>query len=135
MRFVIKFFDRLEDHVRGGLSRFPLVYSLIGGTGVILFWRGIWHTADNLQVMTSWGKVLFSGPGSTILGLLILLMTGLFVSVFIGDQIIMSGLKHDKKLIEKSEDEIEEELVELQKEKQILQKIEISLEKMQEDKN
>ncbi len=135
MRFVIKFFDRLEDHVRGGLSRFPLIYSLIGGTGVILFWRGIWHTADYLQKTTPWGKVIFSGPGSTILGLIILLMTGLFVSVFIGDQIIMSGLKHDKKLIEKSEDEIEEELVELQKEKQILHKIENSLEKMQEDKN
>ncbi len=69
------------------------------------------------------------------MGLIILLMTGLFVSVFIGDQIIMSGLKHDKKLIEKSEDEIEEELVELQKEKQILHKIENSLEKLQEDKD
>lgn len=134
MRFVIKFFDRLEDHVRGGLSRFPLIYSLIGGTGVILFWRGVWHTADYFQKTSQFGSVVFSGVGSMFLGLVILLMTGLFVSVFIGDSIIMSGLKHDKKLIEKSEDEIEEELVELQKEKQILQKIEYSLEKMQEDR-
>lgn len=134
MRFIIKFFDHLEDHVRGGLSHYPLMYSLIGGTGVVLFWRGVWHTADDLQVMTWWGKILFSGPGSTLLGLTILLMTGLFVSIFIGDHIIMSGLKHDKKLIEKSEDEIEEELEEIQQEKRVLQKIESSLEKMQESK-
>lgn len=132
MHFIFKFFDKLEDRVRGGLSHYPLTYSLIGGTGVILFWRGIWHTADTLQKTTSWGSLIFSGPGSAILGLTILLMTGLFVSIFIGDHIIMSGLKHDKKLIEKSEDEIEEELEELKEEKRMLQKIESNLEKLQE---
>jgi hypothetical protein len=31
MRSILKFFDKLEDHVRGALSHFPLFYSLFGG--------------------------------------------------------------------------------------------------------
>lgn len=121
MKSIIKFFDKLEDHVRGALSHYPLFYSLFGGAGVVLFWRGIWHTADNLENGTRLGGVIFSGPGSIILGLVILLITGLFVSTFIGDSIIMSGIRKDKKLIEKTEDEIEEELAE---EKEVLENIE-----------
>ena len=35
--------------------------------------------------------------------------TGLFVSFFIGDRIILSGLKHKKKVEEKTEAEVREE--------------------------
>ena len=132
MKLIIRFFDKLEDHIRERLAHYPLFYSLIGGTGVVLFWRGVWHTADSLQQRSYLGSLLFSGPGSALLGMTVLLMTGLFVSVFIGDSIIMSGLKHDKKLIEKSEDEIEEELQELKREKTVLHKIEEGLERMEE---
>jgi putative Mn2+ efflux pump MntP len=38
-----------------------------------------------------------------------LLATGLFVSFFIGDQIILSGIKREKKLVEKAETEVKEE--------------------------
>jgi hypothetical protein len=102
MRSILKFFDKLEDHVRGALSHFPLFYSLFGGAGVVLFWRGVWHTADALEDGSKIGSLIFSGPGSMVLGLIILLMTGLFVSTFIGDSIIMSGIRKDKKLIEKN---------------------------------
>lgn len=95
------FFDRLEDHIREALSRAPIFYALIGGVGIVLFWRGVWHTADMFP--------FFDGPVSVIIGALILLSTGLLVSVFIGDQIIISGLRKEKKLTEKTEGEVEAE--------------------------
>ena len=36
-------------------------------------------------------------------------MTGLFISVFIGERIIISGLKNEKKTTDKSEGEINKE--------------------------
>ena len=38
-----------------------------------------------------------------------MLMTGLFVSFFIGERIVISGLKHDKKVFDKTAAEIAEE--------------------------
>jgi hypothetical protein len=98
---IIRFFDKLEDKIRGHLSRYPLIYSLIVGVGVILFWRGIWHTADMYEFM--------SGPVSIFLGVVILGLTGVLVSSFIGNSILMTGLKGSKKLTEKTIDEINEE--------------------------
>lgn len=110
---IINFFDLLEDHVRGYMSRTPIIYSFLGGMGVILFWRGLWHTADYLQSETIIGSVLFSGPGSLLLGLCILLMSGLFVSIFIGESIVMSGMRQERKITKKTETELEEEKIDL----------------------
>ena len=106
VRAVITFFDKLEDKIRAFLSRLPILYAIIGGAGVVLFWKGVWETAGYAHIL--------NGPGSIILGLVILLSTGLLVSVFIGDSIIMSGFKREKKLAEKTESEVrsEEELIE-----------------------
>ena len=106
MKTVVHFFDVMEDHVRIGLSHHPFIYSIVGGTGVVLFWRGVWHTADALQGLGGVFGILFSAGGCIILGILILISTGLFVALFIGDSIIMSGISRDKKVIEKTEDEI-----------------------------
>lgn len=117
------FFDKLEDVIRGKLSKHPFIYGFLGGSGVILFWRGVWHSADFLQTRLGEaaldyvspevadklglvGAVLFSGPGSMVFGILILLLSGLFVSVFIGDSILISGLRHEKKITEKTEGEV-----------------------------
>jgi hypothetical protein len=62
-----------------------------------------------------------------VIGILILLITGLLVSTFIGDSIIISGIRKDKKLIEKTEQEIEAEIKVEDEEKNILQKIEEDL--------
>lgn len=109
LKIIIYPFDRLEDKVRGRLSHHPFVYAFFGGSGVILFWRGIWHAADYLQNNTYWGSIVFSSLGSMILGAVILLLSGLFVAVFIGDSIIMSGIRGEKKLVEKTEEEIDRE--------------------------
>ena len=45
---IVKFFDKLEDKTRAMLSRMPILYAFVGGIGVVLFWRGVWHTTDFL---------------------------------------------------------------------------------------
>ena len=46
---------------------------------------------------------------SLIVSTIVLLLTGLFTSFFVGDTILISGLKKEKKLIEKTEDEVDRE--------------------------
>ncbi|MEK7184825.1 MAG: hypothetical protein AAB683_01670, partial [Patescibacteria group bacterium] len=102
------FFDKFEDKVRRHLSRFPIVYTLLGGIAIVLFWRGIWHTADILQAKGGFFGFIFYEPINTLIVTFILLATGLFVSSFIGDAILVSGLKQQKKLHEKTEKEVRE---------------------------
>lgn len=98
---VVSFFDKLEDKIRARLSHAPIIYSFIGGVGIVLFWKGVWEMAEAV----SW----LDGFGSLFLGTIILLMTGLLVSFFIGDTIIISGIKRDKKIAEKTEERIKTE--------------------------
>ncbi len=100
IKFIVKFFDKLEDKVRGRLSHKTIIYAFIGGTSTVLFWRGVWHLADDYG-MSSWGSFLVGGG--------LLLITGLFVATFIGEQVILSGLKGEKKLADKTEDEVRKE--------------------------
>ncbi|KKS77570.1 MAG: hypothetical protein UV64_C0006G0025 [Parcubacteria group bacterium GW2011_GWC1_43_11b] len=97
------FFDRMEDRTRGYLSRYPNLYAIIAGTGLILFWRGIWEGSIGLM----------SNFMSTVIGAIILLSTGVLVSYFIGDKILISGIKGEKKIIEKTREEIEDDDVQL----------------------
>lgn len=99
-RKILHFFDKLEDRVRSRLSHYPIFYSLLAAVSIVLFWRGIWDFADAIHLSVVWSLV-----ASTI----VLLMSGLFVSFFVGDAILISGLRREKKLIEKTEDEIDVE--------------------------
>lgn len=110
---IVNFFDKFEDHIRGHLSRYPIIYTLIGGIAIVLFWRGVWHTADILQAQGGILGFLFYEPVSMIIVIVILLATGLFVSYFIGDTILLSGLKQQKKLNEKTEKDVKGEEVTL----------------------
>lgn len=92
-----KFFDKLEDKVRARLSHRSIIYALIGGLCTVLFWRGVWHTSDILMDKGGfWGWFLYE-PVTIIWTSIILLMTGLFVSNFIGERIVISGLKKRRK--------------------------------------
>ena len=113
IRKILTFFDKFEDKVRAHLSRSPILYTIIGGIAIVLFWRGVWHTADLLQAQGGFLGWFFYEPVNLVFTVVILLMTGLFVSYFIGDTILMSGLKGQKKQTEKTEKEIQEEEVEL----------------------
>lgn len=109
MKKVAKFFDKLEDKIRVALSHHPISYSFIGGIGVVLFWRGVWVTADDIFSFLPVEYQYWSGPISILVSVIILLMTGLFVSFFITDRIILSGLTHERKLAEKTEEEVRQE--------------------------
>lgn len=115
------FFDRLEDKIRISLSHRPILYALIGGTGIVLFWKGVWETAAFFPFL--------HGPGSILLGVFVLLITGLLVSVFIGDSIILSGFRREKKLVEKTEKEVR---AEQQTEERILEHLEVIEKKLDE---
>ena len=99
-RKIYNFFDKLEDKIRATLSHHPILYTFIGGFAIVLFWRGVWHTTDILEAKGGMFGVLFSGPGSIIISVSTLLLTGLFVSFFVGDVTILSGFKNEKIIIE-----------------------------------
>ena len=104
-----KFFDKIEDKVRGKLTHYPLIYAFIGSIGIVSIWRGIWHISD------SWNM---SGGLSLVIGILLTMITGLFVSFFIGENIIISGLNKEKRIDEKTEKEVHKErntLIRIQK--------------------
>ena len=119
---IYKFFDKIEDKLRSRLSHRPIIYGFIGGIAVVLFWRGVWHFADEIQLNSIW---------SIIIGAVTLLSTGLLASVFIGDQIILSGLRQEKKVSDKTEQEVLSE-------KDMLEQIQIKMvhiEKMLQEYN
>ncbi len=101
---IIKFFDLLEDRVRAWLSKRPILYALVAGVGAVFFFRGIWIIADDAEL---------GGWFTLFVSLIILLLTGAFVSNFVNDRVILSGLRREKKLVEKTEEEVRSELVTL----------------------
>ena len=111
-----RFFDKLEDKARSRLSKNPILYAFLSGIGTVLFFRGVWMIADSFDFMT--------GLVTLIVSLIILLTTGVFVFHFVSDQIIISGLRQEKKLIEKTEEEIKMETITLKEIHALLQKIE-----------
>ncbi len=148
MKSIYKFLDTIEDKIRGRLSHYPVLYAFIGGVGVVIFWRGIWHTVDFFtQVIFSYQQNIsldlgtlpwWDGPLSILVGSLLLLLTGLFVFDFIGSQTIISGIKGEKRIEQKTEEEIRAEsgtIEEIEKEVKEISRHLSSLEKDLEKSN
>jgi hypothetical protein len=113
---ILHFFDKFEDHVRGWISKRPVLFGLVGGFAVVEFWRGVWHLTDyffSINGFDPYGWV--SSTFSIVVGSLIMLSTGLYVSLFVGDSIIISGIKKEKKFFEKTIDELSEDDQQLKK--------------------
>ena len=120
---ITKFLNHLEIKIRHQLSHWPIVYAFIGSIGVILIWRGVWMIADDFSM---------SGLFSMLLGVFISISTGLFVSFFVGDKIIISGIKQEKRIDEKTEDEIKKEEITLVEIKKDLKEIKEDIEDIEE---
>ena len=110
---IFKIFDKAEDYIRDHLSHHPLWYSFFGGVAVVLFWRGVWETADILATRNNFLHWFLYGPNQIVFSTLLLLLMGLMVSVFVGEKIIISGLRHEKKVEDRTEEIVEEEVVTL----------------------
>lgn len=111
---IILFFDKLEDKTRQHLSKFPILYALIGGIAIVMLWRAVWESIDILyNIDNVFLKWFFYPPTQIIVSVIILLMTGLLVSNFIGYRTILSGLKKEKKVEEETEKILKEEEVTL----------------------
>lgn len=137
---VFKFFDKLEDKVRGFLSHYPIFYGFFAGVGVVLFWRGVWHSADAIAAyFFDWQSLsptinyanLLDGLLSIAIGSGLLLVTGLFVSTFIGNEVIISGLRGEKRLAEKTEAEIRTETGALYDIKRDLKKLQSRIDRLE----
>ncbi len=91
---IYKIFDKFEDRNRIKLARHSILYGFLTGIGIVLFWRGVWHTADTLFfIENSWVSML--------VGSILLLTIGTFVSSLVGNEIIISGIKKEKTAVEK----------------------------------
>ena len=102
-----------DSKLRRYLAKRPLLYTFVGGVAVVLFWRGVWHTADTIPFL--------SGPVSIIIGGVILLITGLFAySFFVGEEIMVSDIKKEEKVVAKAEGEIKKEEMQLSEMKETL---------------
>ena len=115
----VKLYKHFELKLRHKLSHWPILYAFIGSIGVVLIWRGVWMIADDFNM---------SGGFSLVLGVLLSIVTGLFVSFFVGDKIIITGIKQEKRIDEKTEAEIKREEVTLGEIKKDLRKIEREIE-------
>ncbi len=114
MNRILKFLDKLEDGVRMRLSHRSIVYAFVGGISFVLFWRGVWHTADILMGKGGIWYYIFYEPNSLVWTAVVLLFTGLFVSLLIGDRIILSGLKQEKDIERMTEKDIVREESEIE---------------------
>jgi uncharacterized membrane protein (DUF106 family) len=111
---MLNYFDKLEDRVRHWISKRPVLFGFVGGFAIVEFWRGVWQLTDFFSEM--WGFYydgFWSNLVSLVVSSIILLMTGLYVSLFIGDSVIISGLKKEKKDFEKTNEELKKEDLEL----------------------
>lgn len=114
---MLKLLSKIERNLRHRLSRLPVLYALVGAVGLVLFWRGVWHTTDFIAGVLLPGfnpagvnlVEIIDGLISLSLGFLLLLSTGLFVFEFIGAEVIATDLKGEEKLTKKTEAEIETE--------------------------
>jgi hypothetical protein len=111
---------KTKHKIQGRLSHHPKTYALIVGVGIVLFWRGVWHSADYFHEMISNlssnsslslpSGLWWDGPLSFLVGFMMLYFTRAFTSSFIGNELILSGLRGEKKLSERTEEDLKNEV-------------------------
>lgn len=102
------------------LSHHSYLYATIAGIGIVLFWRGVWHSADLAHLyinqyavsspLDSVASPWWDGPLSFVVGCIILYVTRAFVSSFIGNELILSGLRAEKRMTKETEEDVHKEV-------------------------
>lgn len=126
---ILHFFDKLEDRVRGTLSHHPVPYSIIAAVAIVVFWDGISRVVGSIP----WLQGFWGGVWLVIASVGVLLVTGVFVSFFIGDTIIISGIRGEKKMVDKTEEELEKELGAVEVLSQKIDKLEAKVEEIERE--
>lgn len=124
-----KYISKIRNTITIYLSHRPGVYALIVGIGIVWFWRGVWHCTDLIHVyfdlfsqnstIDSSASPWWDGALSLFFGTTILYFTNAFTSSFIGNELILSGLRKEAKIYKKDEEEIradEKIIVDIKKE-------------------
>lgn len=119
LKSTVKFFDEMEDGIRARLSQRPIAYAALASIGTVLLWRGIWMVADEFGITSA---------QSILIGACVLLATGVFVSGFIGNSVIIAGLRREKKVVDKTRAELESESA---TEKNILHEIRDAIDRLE----
>ena len=131
-----------EKKFRAKLGRHPVIYAFVGGVGVVLFWRGVWHSVDFLALTFmshSDGVTSIDWPQgvdsliSLALGVILLLSTGLFVVQLLGGETAVSNIKKEERMVEKTEGEVKKESAELPHIEEEIHEIADKLERIEED--
>lgn len=102
------------------LSHHSYLYALIAGIGIVLFWRGVWHTVDVFHLLLNQyhltgsldlgNQPWWDGPLSFVVGCMLLYATRAFISSFIGNELILSGLRTEKKMTREADTELKTEM-------------------------
>lgn len=121
---------KLKRKITQFLSHRPGLYAFMVGWGIVLFWRGVWHTVDHFHTYLSYYEgnstigysmaPWWDGPLSLFGGCLLLYFTGAFVSSFIGNELILSGLRGEKGIAKKTASELENEILDISEIKRAL---------------
>lgn len=111
---------RYRERITIYLSHRPKLYALIVGIGIVLFWRGTWHSIDFIHTYFNFYQnnptigapfsVWWDGPLSLAVGVIILYFSGAFISSFIGNELILAGLRGEKRISQKVESEVKTEI-------------------------
>ncbi len=113
----MSFIRKAQIALRARIGKYPLLYALIGGIGIVLFWRGIWYCADYIYafmvptaaassgISLGWPNVI-DGLVSIIIGSLLLLSTGLFVTELAGGEMVLREEKKEEQTVKKESTEL-----------------------------
>lgn len=101
---VTKTLLNIEDNARKFFERIPFIHALLAGIGVVLFWRGIWESAD---------KMALDPLSSALLGIALLGGIGLFIQTFVGNTIIIKSVKKEEQLEKTTVKKVQQEEITL----------------------
>ena len=115
----MSFLRKAEASLRAKLRKYPPLYALVGGVGIVLFWRGVWYGADYLYaffapasaaaggISLGWPNIVDGGI-SFLAGSVLLLSTGLFVSELAGSETVLREEKKEEQVVMQEAKEVKE---------------------------